>query len=193
MQRLAPLSSKIGSIWNAGPIKSGECMKSSGVARARAPAIRAISFFLGHRNDDLSTFQCACRNIMKRLQPQLGQAIVNLQIGREKLRRAKENGCLNGEVVQKPQRSEMLSGPSLDEASPGLSLPAPTSSAPALAREREGANKFLDDFEKELWERTRSAPKARTSPGPPTEEGDKFLRDLEEAVQRFILEQDRKG
>jgi hypothetical protein len=62
-----------------------------------------------------------------------------------------------------------------------------------LARELEGGNKFLDDFEKELWALARSPPKARTSPGPPIEQEDKFLDDLEEAVQRFILGQDRKG
>ena len=153
-------------------------MKSYGAARDKASAIWAISCFLGHRNDDLSALLGACRNIMKRLQPVLRQ----------------ENGrSVNSEVAQRPRRSTALSRPSLDEDSPRLPLQAPTSAAEALVRELKGGNKFLDDFEKELWELARSPPKARPSPGPPIEQEDKFLDDLEEAVQRFILGQDRKS
>jgi hypothetical protein len=112
-------------------------------------------------------------------------ATVKLSISREELGRAKDNARgLNDEVAQKPQ--QLLappSSPSLDEASPG---PAPTSLGPALGRERQGGNKFLDDFEKELWERTRSPPKARTSPGPPSEGKNKFLGDLEEEVRQIL-------
>jgi hypothetical protein len=123
----------------------------------------------------LSTFSRARQILMKRLLPLLGHATDNLRIGREK-----ENGRnLNSEVV--PQRLPALPRPSLDEGSP---------TSPSLAR---GRNRFLDDFEKELWERTRSPPKARPLPKLPSEGGDKFLDDLEKVVQRFILEQHQRG
>lgn len=120
-------------------------------------------------------------------------ATANLQIRpRPKLHGAEENErSLNSEVAESPQRLLALPKPSLDEASPG---PAPTSSGPAAARESEGSNKFLDDFEKKLWERTRSPAKViiRTSPGSPSEGGDNFLDDVEKAVRRLILEQDQE-
>jgi hypothetical protein len=113
---------------------------------------------------------------MKPLMPLLGHATNSLQIGREKLRRAKENRrSLNSEVV--PQRLPAPSRPSLDDGDP-TSL--------SLAR---GGNKFLDDFEKALWERTKLPPKAETLPKLRSEGGDKFLDDLEEVVRRFISDQ----
>jgi hypothetical protein len=116
-------------------------------------------------------------------------ATANLQIGPSlKLHGAEENGrSLNSEVTESPQRLLALPKPSLDEASPA---PAPTSSEPAAARESEGRNKFLWDFEKELWDQTRSQAKViiRTSPGPQSEGRDNFLDDFEKAVRRLILE-----
>lgn len=127
-----------------------------------------------------SALRCARQILMNRLQPLLGHATDNLHLGREKLRRAKENRRgLNSEVV--PQRLPALPRPSLDEGS---------TTSPSLAR---GKNTFLDDFERELWERTRSPPKAGPLRKLPSEGGDKFLDDLEKVVQRFILEQDQRG
>jgi hypothetical protein len=134
-------------------------------------ALPGIVAYVGwvHRRDE---------ELERRRQP---DATVKRSIRREELGRAKQNGRgLNSEVAQKPQPLLAFS-PSLDEASPN---PAPTSSGPALGRERQGSNKFLDDFEKELWERTRSPPKSRTSPGPSSEGKNKFLGDLEEEARR---------
>jgi hypothetical protein len=76
-------------------------------------------------------------------------ATVKLPIRREQLRPAKENGSsFNSEVVVRPKRSQAPSRPSVDEASLRGPGPASISSGPVLAREREGGNTFLDDFEK---------------------------------------------
>jgi hypothetical protein len=103
-------------------------------------------------------------------------ATVMLPIKREQA--PKENGR-NSEVA--PPRLLALPGLSPDKAGS-----ASTSSSPALAKETD---KFLDDFEKELWERSRSPPPARTSPEPPIKGGDEFLDDLQETVKQ-ILEPD---
>jgi hypothetical protein len=87
----------------------------------------------------------------------------------------KENGR-NSEVA--PQRLLALPGLSRDKAGS-----ASTSSSPALAKETD---KFLDDFEKELWERTRSPPPTTTSPEPPIKGGDEFLDDFQETVRQIL-------
>jgi hypothetical protein len=146
--------------------------------------ILATSYLRGGRHDDLSAIRRAYQNFMDLLRPLLEQATVKLQNRREK-RRAEENGhSLNSEVAQTPSRSPAPFKPSLEEAA--LTLPAPISSGPALAREREGGNKFLDDFEQELRQRIKPRPKARTSPEPPIEGWNKFLDDFEQELRQRI-------